>query len=72
VQGRREVSLVAADRLADGPAAGQEVPHVHLHVRPRFFGDARRPSPAPRRAAPDELAARLRSALDEDPHQPRR
>lgn len=25
--------------LADGGAAGQEVPHVHLHVFPRFAGD---------------------------------
>lgn len=25
--------------LADGAAAGQEVPHVHLHVFPRFPGD---------------------------------
>ena len=25
--------------LADGPAAGQVVPHVHLHVIPRFAGD---------------------------------
>jgi histidine triad (HIT) family protein len=25
--------------LADGTAAGQEVPHVHLHVFPRFAGD---------------------------------
>ncbi len=25
--------------VADGAAAGQEVPHVHLHVIPRFAGD---------------------------------
>jgi histidine triad (HIT) family protein len=25
--------------MADGPAAGQVVPHVHLHVIPRFPGD---------------------------------
>ena len=25
--------------LADGATAGQEVPHVHLHVVPRFAGD---------------------------------
>ena len=23
----------------DGPAAGQEVPHVHVHIVPRFDGD---------------------------------
>jgi diadenosine tetraphosphate (Ap4A) HIT family hydrolase len=28
--------------LADGAAAGQEVPHVHLHVIPRFAGDSYR------------------------------
>lgn len=26
----------------DGPAAGQEVPHAHVHVIPRFAGDGRR------------------------------
>ncbi len=25
--------------ISDGEAAGQEVPHVHLHVIPRFTGD---------------------------------
>ncbi len=25
--------------LADGPAVGQEVPHCHVHVIPRFVGD---------------------------------
>jgi diadenosine tetraphosphate (Ap4A) HIT family hydrolase len=25
--------------ISDGEAAGQEVPHVHLHVIPRFAGD---------------------------------
>jgi len=25
--------------ISDGAAAGQEVPHVHLHIIPRFHGD---------------------------------
>ena len=25
--------------INDGPAAGQTVPHVHIHVMPRFYGD---------------------------------
>jgi histidine triad (HIT) family protein len=28
--------------LADGAAAGQDVPHLHLHVIPRFAGDSYR------------------------------
>jgi HIT domain len=33
--------FLTAARLAlqDGPAAGQTVPHVHVHVLPRKFGD---------------------------------
>lgn len=30
--------------LSDGEVAGQEVPHVHLHVVPRFTGDGMRVS----------------------------
>ncbi len=33
--GAPAVSIV----LSDGPAAGQEVPHVHFHVFPRFPND---------------------------------
>ena len=29
----------AGGTLQDGPAAGQTVPHVHIHVLPRKFGD---------------------------------
>jgi diadenosine tetraphosphate (Ap4A) HIT family hydrolase len=25
--------------MQDGPAAGQTVPHVHIHVLPRYFED---------------------------------
>lgn len=29
--------------LNDGPAAGQTVPHVHIHLIPRYPGDAKDP-----------------------------
>ncbi len=59
--------------LADGAAAGQEVPHVHLHVFPRYAGDgfalkfANRYFNRPARAALDEAAGKIRSALGEVP-----
>jgi histidine triad (HIT) family protein len=28
--------------LSDGVIAGQEVPHAHLHIAPRFLGDGHR------------------------------
>jgi diadenosine tetraphosphate (Ap4A) HIT family hydrolase len=46
--------------MADGRAAGQVVPHVHLHVIPRFSGDGARfglHSGAPLRADRDQLDA---------------
>lgn len=53
--------------LADGEAAFQEVFHVHLHVFPRFRGDAFRInadwSAKPARAELDAVAARIGSAL---------
>lgn len=55
--------------LADGEQAGQEVPHVHLHVIPRFRGDGfslklppgygRRPE----RSDLDRIAAAIKAGL---------
>ena len=55
--------------LADGAAAGQEVPHVHFHVIPRFAGDGHRLRFGPGYGAAltakerDETAAKVRTAL---------
>lgn len=55
--------------LADGPAAGQEVFHVHLHVIPRFKGDGcglRLPpgfGANPPRPELEALAEKIRNAL---------
>ncbi len=61
--------------LNDGPASGQHVPHVHLHLLPRRQGDGRRTlirflarvaslfgRPCPRSEL-DELARRVRSGF---------
>jgi histidine triad (HIT) family protein len=51
--------------LADGAAAGQDVFHCHLHVRPRYAGDAVRHiyDPGhPTRSELDAIAARIRAA----------
>jgi len=55
--------------LADGEAAGQEIPHVHVHVIPRFEGDGFGIRVGPhygRLASESELkstAAKIRSAM---------
>jgi diadenosine tetraphosphate (Ap4A) HIT family hydrolase len=56
--------------IADGEAAGQEVPHVHLHIIPRFSGDGFGWKSGPNNRqmqSPDGLAAvagPLRTALE--------
>lgn len=57
--------------LADGASAGQEVPHVHLHVFPRFAGDgfgfkhAERYFTLPPRAELEAVAGKIRDALED-------
>jgi len=54
--------------LADGEVAGQEVPHVHLHVYPRYAGDGvglrmgPRYGTMPKREELDRLASTIRAA----------
>ena len=55
--------------LADGRAAGQEVPHAHLHVIPRYRGDGFRCTRAgglrqASRAQLEEKATLLRKAME--------
>lgn len=57
--------------INNGPDAGQEVPHLHLHIVPRTRGDSGGPIHAlfPERPTPDadaieELAAKVREALE--------
>jgi histidine triad (HIT) family protein len=52
--------------LADGRAAFQEVPHVHLHVFPRFGGDSFRISADWRERSRDELDAAAKKIRDAD------
>jgi histidine triad (HIT) family protein len=52
--------------VSDGAAAGQEVPHVHLHVIPRFPGDGLRIQASagqPSREELDAAAGAIRAAL---------
>ena len=42
--------------INDGPAAGQSVPHVHLHLIPRRHGDTAQPRGGIRWAIPETAA----------------
>jgi diadenosine tetraphosphate (Ap4A) HIT family hydrolase len=42
--------------MNDGPAAGQSVPHVHLHLIPRHSGDVPDPRGGIRKTLPPPLA----------------
>ena len=59
--------------LADGEQAGQEVPHVHLHVIPRFRGDgfSLKLPPGygrhPERSELDRIAAAIKAGLTISP-----
>jgi histidine triad (HIT) family protein len=52
--------------LADGEAASQTVPHIHLHVMPRFVGDSFKIvadwTARPSREELDQVAARVRDS----------
>ncbi len=43
--------------INNGPAAGQEVPHLHIHVIPRYFNDNKRLSLTKEKYGPEEMAA---------------
>ena len=49
----------------DGPAAGQEVPHTHVHIVPRFEGDGGGPIHAIAGARPDLSDEQLDDIADE-------
>ena len=59
--------------ISDGAAAGQEIPHVHLHVIPRFSGDGFGWRCGPGNRLPQDpavlknLAESLKAAMDNDP-----
>ena len=65
-QGFHECEAVTFS-LADGAAAGQDVPHTHLHVVPRRTGDGlgwRAGGRLQDRETLDAIASQLRTALD--------
>ena len=64
-------SLLSPDKM-NVASLGNQVPHLHWHVIPRYRDDSRYPDPiwaVPRRQAavrtlPGDFAARLRNAID--------
>ncbi|WP_420140211.1 HIT family protein [Sphingomonas sp.] len=68
--GRAEVSGLGADgfTIEQNNALGSSVPHLHVHVIPRYLGFARCPQSGLRQPADvlEPIAARLRGALDQD------
>ncbi len=42
--------------INDGPAAGQTIPHLHIHVIPRYIGDSNDPRGGIRWVLPDKAA----------------
>ncbi|WP_423464826.1 HIT family protein [Promicromonospora sp. MS192] len=71
---RRVIEVLGADGVnlvqATHPVAGQTAFHVHLHVLPRYVGDAVRPMWAPTPGDPDELrvlSVRVGSTPTESP-----
>ena len=42
--------------INNGPAAGQEVPHLHIHVIPRYEGDGKRFIPSKTQYGEGEIA----------------
>jgi len=52
---QRECSPAAYNvGINDGPAAGQTVPHLHIHLIPRYAGDSEDPRGGVRWVLPDQ------------------